>query len=188
MKKLILIVCAAVFCAVIESEAYAGSATATWTHPTSYVDGSPLVATDISQTRLEYGSCSGTAFGVKSGETVVAGAATTATISGLAAGSYCFRAYTTAKGVESGPSAVASKTVPQAAPSPPTLTTISTVAYSVTVDWPNLAFVRSKAVGTVALGVPCAAAATDDGLHMIPLSAVKLTGANRPAYVVAACG
>lgn len=187
MKRILYFACALVIGAVI-SDAFAGTATVTWANPSSYLDGSLLSAADITQTRLEYGSCSGTAFGIKAGEVIISGAATTATIPSLVAGTYCFRAYTTAKGVESAPSNVASKAVPQAAPNPPTLTTVATVAYSVTVDWPNLALVRYQQVGTVALGTACAGAATDDGYNLIPRTAVKWTGTNKPQYIVALCG
>ena len=173
---------------LIAGVAFAGSATATWTHPTQYTDGAVLAPADIQQTRLEYGSCSGTAFGVKAGEVVVTGSATTATVQNLAAGTYCFRAFTKAKGIESAASAVASKVVPQAAPNPPVLVTVDTVAYSITVDYPNLAIVKNLAVGKVAKGVACTAAETDDGYHMIPRTSVAWSGANRPTYVVARCG
>lgn len=168
--------------------AFAGSATATWTHPTQYTDNTALAVADIQQTRLEYGSCVGTAFGVKAGEVIVTGSGTSATVQNLTAGAYCFRAYTKAKGVESAASAVASKVVPQTAPQPPVLVTVETVAYSITVDYPNLAIVKNLAVGKVAIGVACTAAETDDGYHMIPRAAVAWAGANRPTYVVARCG
>lgn len=172
--------------AVLEGIAYAGTVTATWVNPTSYVDGTALVAADISRTRVEYGTCSGTAFGTRIGDIIATGATTSVTAT-LPAGTYCFRAFTTAKGVESASSNLITKVVPQPAPSPPTLTVIDAVAYSVTTDWPNLAFVKSKAVGTVPLGTVCSDAKTDDGYNMVPTNLVKWTG-GKSTYVVAKCG
>lgn len=173
---------------LVAGVAFAGSATATWTNPTQYTDGAALAPADIQQTRLEYGTCVGTAFGVKAGEVIVTGSTTTATVQNLAAGTWCFRAYSKAKGVESAASAVASKVVPQAAPQPPVLVTVETVAYSITVDYPHLAIVKNAAVGKVVLGVVCSAAETDDGYRLIPRTSVAWSGANRPTYVVARCG
>jgi hypothetical protein len=188
MSRILQILLALMLALFVYNAAVAGSATATWMNPTSYVDGTVMGIGDITQTRLEYGSCVGTSFGTKSGEVVASGTATTATVSNLAAGTYCFRAYTKAKGVESAPSNVASKVVPQTAPNPPTLMTVDTVAYSITVDYQNLAIVKNTAVGKVPLGVACSAANTDDGYHMVPRTAVAWAGANRPTYVVAKCG
>jgi len=67
---------------VMCSRAHAGTATVSWTHPTTYTDGSALALTDISQTRIEYGTCAGTAFGTKAGEQIATGTATTVTIRG----------------------------------------------------------------------------------------------------------
>lgn len=155
---------------VMCSRAHAGTATVSWTHPTTYTDGSALALTDISQTRIEYGTCAGTAFGTKAGEQIATGTATTVTITNLAVGTWCFRGYTTAKGVESGPSVVASKVVPQAATNPPTLSTITTVAYSV-IKWrTQYALIPA---GTVPLGTACQSNMQLAGLYEIPTSAVK---------------
>lgn len=184
--RAVTVALALVLLGVLEAVAYAGTVTATWVNPTTYVDGSALLPADISRTRLEYGSCSGTAFGTRIGDLIVTGSATTLTAT-LPPGTYCFRAYTTAKGVESAASNLVTKVMPQPAPSPPTLTVIDAVAYSVTTDWPNLAFVKSKAVGTVPLGTVCSDARTDDGYNMVPTTAVKWYG-GKSTYVVAKCG
>lgn len=155
---------------VMCSRAHAGTATVSWTHPTTYTDGSALALTDISQTRIEYGTCAGTAFGTKAGEQIATGTATTVTITNLAVGTWCFRGYTTAKGVESGPSVVASKVVPQAAPNPPTLVTVATTAY-VAVKWRDRYVMLP--LGTVAKGVACRADMKLDGLYALPAGAVK---------------
>lgn len=105
--------------------ALAASAAVSWTLPTQYEDGSTLAGADIASTTVEYGTCSGTAFGTKAGQVVATGGASSATVNNLAPGTWCFRAFVTtvaAKGaVSSGFSNVASKTVPFPAPKPPTL-------------------------------------------------------------------
>lgn len=106
-------------------QAIAGTATVSWTNPTTNVDGSPIGT--ITGTRVEYGSCSGTAFGTKAGEQTASGAATSIVIT-LPAGAYCFRAYTQTAAGESAASNVASKVIPAPLPNPPTITTIAVVA------------------------------------------------------------
>jgi hypothetical protein len=105
---------------LVSFAASAGTATVSWTNPTTYTDGTALVAADITSTTVEYGSCVGTSFGVKAGQSVVTGAGTSVVIT-LVPGTYCFRAATTAKGVTSGFSNVATKTIVQPAPNPPSI-------------------------------------------------------------------
>lgn len=114
-KILVLLAC------LVAMPAFAGTATVTWTNPTSYADGSALPATDITSTTVEYGTCAGLAFGTKSGQVVATGSVATAVVNNLAPGVWCFRAATLAKGVASTFSNVAQKTVVQSAPNPPTL-------------------------------------------------------------------
>ncbi|MFO1465881.1 MAG: hypothetical protein U1F35_05485 [Steroidobacteraceae bacterium] len=151
--------------------AYAGTATVTWTNPAQYTDGTALAAADITQTRVEYGSCSGTTFGTKAGQQIVAGSATSAAIT-LAAGTYCFRAYTTAKGAESVASNVTSATVAQPAPNPPVLVTVSTTAYTIGRQGRYFAMVPA---GTVPLGTACRQAVKLAGLYQLPREAVTTT-------------
>lgn len=116
---------------IISGGAIAGTIDFTVTHPTQYEDNTPLSVTDISQTRIEYSICAGGAFGTKLGEVVIAGNGTTTSKSGLVAADYCSRGYTTAKNVESVAGTTLVKTVPQAAPKPPTLS--ATVRLAMTV-------------------------------------------------------
>jgi len=131
----------------------AASVTASWTHPTSFVDGTTLALSQIASTRVEYGSCSGTAFGTKVGEVTVPAPATSTTITGLVPGTHCFRAYTrttaAAGGLESGPSGVATKVIAFPAPNPPTIVTIETVARLWLNGKPSLV------AGRIALGKEC---------------------------------
>lgn len=100
----------------------AATVTVSWTNPTAYTDNSPLPASAITRTRIEYGTCAaGGAFGTRAGEFVSAGNDTSEASPNLAPGTYCLRAYTTASGVESVASNIASVAVVQPAPRPPTL-------------------------------------------------------------------
>lgn len=127
----------------------------TWTNPTTRTDGSALTAAQIGSTEVEYGTCSGTAFGTPTGAQSVTGAATTLTVTNLAAGTWCFRARTVDTGSNhSAWSAVVSKVVPVAPPSPPTLVTIATYAYEFR---PRLiGGFRLVRVADVPMGIPCA--------------------------------
>lgn len=128
---------------VFAGPAQAADATVSWTPPTTNVDGSTIPASgagSIASTRVEYGSCSGTAFGTKAGEVTALAPATSTTITGFAAGTTsCFRAYArNTYGIESGPSSVQSKAFPTPTPNPPVLAVpviagmLQTPAYSVT--------------------------------------------------------
>lgn len=90
-----------------------------WTNATQYVDGTPLGA-NFKGTRIEVGTCVGTAFGTKTGEIFInAPAATTTFTQGF--GQWCFRGFTqTVSGIESASSNVAVKTLVEPAPKPPT--------------------------------------------------------------------
>lgn len=141
---------------VLAGSAVAGQAVVTWTNPTARTDGTALTAAQIGSTEVDHGTCSGTAFGTSSGTQSATGAATTLTITGLVPGTYCFRARTVdTSGVQSGWSAVVSKVVPVAAPNPPTIVTVSTIAFQFK-QWSDgrnsFALVRS---GSVEKGVAC---------------------------------
>lgn len=134
--------------------ASAATVTVNWTHPTTYTDGSPLNVADISQTRIEYGLCVAGAFpATAAGQFIASGQATSAASPNLTPGTWCFRAYTTAKGVESVNSNAASFVVVQPAPNPPVLTTIATTAYELKLY--SNGTLRFVSVGTVPLGAAC---------------------------------
>jgi hypothetical protein len=137
--------------------ARAADATLTWTHPTAFTDGTPLTPAMLANTRIEFGSCAGAAFGTKTGEVNLAPTFLTTTITGLAPGTWCFRAYSKTiaiyGGLESAPTGVVSKVIPFPAPNPPVLSTIVTIAYELRqYSGGTLRFVQ---VGTVKLGAPC---------------------------------
>lgn len=118
--------------ALFASSAFAGSAVVSWTNPTQNVDGSSIPASgagSLVSTRVEVGTCSGTAFGTRISEVVVPAPATSTTIDNLAPGPHCFRAFSrNTFGQESAASNVAAKTIPTPVPNPPTITTVAVVA------------------------------------------------------------
>jgi hypothetical protein len=100
--------------------AMAGTVTASWTNPTSYTDGSPLAATAITRTRIEYGTCAGlNVFGTKLGEFVSTGSDTSEVSPNLQPGTYCFRAFLTASGAESVATSTDDAVILQPAPRAP---------------------------------------------------------------------
>lgn len=118
-----------VLAALAFAPAFAADAVVSWTHPILNVDGTSIPASGsgaIASTRVEWGSCSGTAFGTKSGEATVAYPTATVAVPGLAVGKWCFRAFSrNGAGVDSLSSGVASKTIAPAQPQPPTALTIA---------------------------------------------------------------
>ncbi len=81
MRKLLVLI----FC-LIPILAYAGSATLTWTPPTTNTDGSPI--TDLSGYKIYFGKTQG---GTYANNVTVTGASTvTTTISGLSPGDWYF--------------------------------------------------------------------------------------------------
>lgn len=164
----------------------------TWVNPTTYVDNSPLVVTDITQNRIEYAPCpDGVTFpttGLSS--TIVPGNAATGSVTGLAPGTWCFRVYTTAKAVESLASNVTTKVIVQPAPKPPTgVTAGPQTAYTPEKRPDGLAML---AVGTVPADTPCdkgtGSIAGGQTYYAVPAASVSYFGNVRPALVVAQCG
>ena len=178
-------------CGLVYAVAHASSATVSWTHPTQYTDGSALPLSGIASTRVEYGSCVGTAFGTKTGEVVVVAPAVTTTVTGLTPSTWCFRAYTkttaAAGGLESGPSGVASKVIPFPAPNPPVLSTVITVVYDI--QQRRYGWMVARRVGTVPLGVECnpEQVVLNRGYYEVPLDKVDLTRMPRSIIVVSKC-
>lgn len=163
----------------------AGQLTVTWTNPTQYTDDSAIAAGEITQTRVEYGTCNAGAFGTRIGEGRASGAVTAITIPNVAPGAYCIRAFTTARGVESLASNVATATVVQPPPRPPTIVTVTPIAYRITFPQNQIALSR---VGTVPLNVACNPAYTANGYYVIPRDRVRWDGAIQPSTVLGRCG
>lgn len=174
---------------VSASPARAGDAALTWTLATANTDGTAIPAsgpTSLAATRVEWGTCSGSNFGTASGQQIVATPAVTYTVTGLAAGVWCFRAYSrTVAGLESAPTVVVTKTILQAPPNPPgNLTVAATVVYQFigTTDAVTL-----LAVGTVPAGTACDPAQSVNGRYAVPRAAVTWYGSVRPRVVFAQC-
>lgn len=171
------------------SPSHAGDAVLTWTLATQNTDGTAIPAsgpTSLASTRVEWGSCSGSNFGTKAGEQVVAKPTTTYTITNLSAGTYCFRAYSrTVAGVESAPTNVVSKTILQAPPNPPgNLAVADLVVYQFIGTDDAVALLP---VGTVPAGTPCDPAQSVNGRYAVPRAAVSWYGNVKPRVVFAQC-
>ena len=171
------------------SPTHAGDAVLTWTLATQNTDGSAIPAsgpTSLASTRVEWGTCSGSNFGTASGQQIVATPAVTYTITGLAAGVWCFRAYSrTVAGLESAPTVVVTKTILQAPPQPPgNLTVAALVVYQFigTTD-----AVALNPVGTVPAGTACDPSQSVNGRYAVPRAAVTWYGSVRPRVVFASC-
>ena len=181
----LLLLFSVAFCSL----ANAADATVSWQHPTKNTDGSSIPASgagSIASTRVEYGSCSGTAFGTKAGEVSVPAPAASTTITDFAAGSTsCFRAYAkNTFGVESGASAVVSKVFPAPTPNPPVLSSTITVAWDLKRGKP------ARIVGRIPLDLPCGDFVAKAGKYRyyeIPIEAVHLTRKPRSSRVVTRC-
>lgn len=171
------------------SPASAGDAVLTWTLATANTDGSAIPATgptSLAATRVEWGTCSGSNFGTASGQQTVATPATTYTITGLAAGTWCFRAYSrTVAGLESAPTNAVSKTILQAPPNPPgnlTVADLTVYQFIGTTD----AIVLNP-VGTVPAGTACDPSQSVNGRYAVPRAVVSWYGSVRPRVVFAQC-
>lgn len=158
-----------------------GSIPVHWTNPVAYDDASTLPVTDITQTRVEYGSCNGTAFGTKLGEVIAIGGKTGTTIPNLDVGDYCVRAYTTASNAESNASAVAQGSV---SPTPPELSVNETTAYTIIKSEDQFI---ALPVGTVPIGTRCDPFQPILDFYVVPVAEVTFTGSARPIAVVASC-
>ena len=172
------------------------SATLTWTAPTRTVENTPIPATGpeaLQKYRIEYGTCStpppNPVFGVVAGNQEVNHPALTMTITGLAPGLTCFRAYAiNNSNVSSAPSNAASKIVTAAAPQPPgnlTVNVANTNAYKMRQSVGGWTFVK---IGTVPAGTECGTQ-TADGYTVINRDLVAMTSRfdTKPLVVFAQC-
>lgn len=180
---------AAIALCVSASPAIAGDAVLTWTLATANTDGSAIAAsgpTSLAATRVEWGTCSGSNFGTAAGQQIVATPATAYTITGLTAGTWCFRAYSrTVAGLESAPTNAVTKTILQAPPNPPgNLTVAALVVYQFIGTDDAVALLP---VGTVPAGTACDPAQSVNGRYAVPRAAVTWYGNVKPRVVFAQC-
>jgi len=145
--------------ALIALPAFAADISVSWVNPTRDVDNVLLPATgpqSLASTRVQYGSCSGTAFGTAAGQVIVPAPATTTTISGLPSGStYCVRAFSrNVAGDESAASNVVSRVIPTVPPQPPVLSSTVNIVWEQRRLW---IFSYLAQVGTAPIGSACEA-------------------------------
>jgi hypothetical protein len=180
---------AAIALCVSASPAIAGDAALTWTLATQNTDGTAIPAsgpTSLASTRVEWGSCSGVNFGTAAGQHTVAAPALTYTVTNLAPGTHCFRAYSrNTYGQESAPTNAVQKVIAPPVPQPPgTLTVAATVAYQVIGTPDRFAMVP---VGTIPAGTECDTTQSVNGYYVVPRSAVTWYGSVKPQVTVAIC-
>lgn len=182
--------------AVLAGPVWAADANLTWTNPTTRIDNSGLTAAELRGTRIEYGTCSGTAFGTRVGDVIAPAGATAATVPGLAGGvPWCFRAYAratdgTATGfLESAPTNVVSRTFPLALPnSPGGFALVGGTAFTLIRSQDRLVMLP---VGTMAGDTPCSPdyAVVVNGVvyHTVPTTSITYSGSVRPVVTFARC-
>jgi len=128
----------------------ASAVVVSWTNPTTYTDGTSIPSGVLTGTRVEWGTCAGSAFGTKAGEQTIPQPMVSVDLGAFAPGTHCFRTYARTATAESGPSMVAQKTVAAPIPNPPTLLTVSGLAYEL-----NANKLGTRVVGNVELGTAC---------------------------------
>jgi hypothetical protein len=105
--------------------AHAQEASVTWTHPTAYVDETPLALGEIESTEIEFGRCSDGGLATEPAPVSVTVPGPAAEAPGIALpdyGRWCFRARTIVAGVASEWTSIVSKDYPPPAlpqPLPP---------------------------------------------------------------------
>lgn len=148
--------------ALIAQRADAAELTGTFSYPTVRTGGEPFSASEVREVRVEYGLCAaGGAFPTTPAGTVVVPAPTKAyTVPNVGPGTWCLRAkLVDTGGLESAYTGTVTRVIQVSPPNPPTLFTVSTVAYELR-QYSNgtLRFVQ---VGTVPRDAEC-------GLQLVP--------------------
>ncbi len=144
-----LVVLISLFCYDVAS---AATANISWVPPVARTDGSILGPNDITGYRIEWGTASGSAFGTRINGADTVGTAASAQVTGLNATTYAFRVATLpCSGCPW--SNVAIKLFTPADPNPPTLVTVSQIAFELRRNWYGRVYAR--AIGTVELGTFC---------------------------------
>lgn len=171
--------------------AQSADATLTWTHPTQRVDNTPIAITEIRETQIDWAKCAaGNVFPTTvDGTRAVAAPATTTVVTGLAYGTWCFRARTADTG---GLVSANSNTVWKqylAPPKPPVIVTVSGLVWEMRthpVDGPYLA----RVIGTIEAGKPCLGLAPQIGFDLFAVNPADANLDRKPnpnSIVVAQC-
>lgn len=146
------------------------SADLTWTHPTQRVDGTALALTEIRETQLDWAKCTASnTFPITvEGTRAVPAPATTASITGLTYGTWCFRARSAdTDGRVSDNSGTVWKRY-LAPPRPPVITTVGGLVWEM--KWNNKeGAYLAKVVGTIDAGAPCYGLAPALGFDLFPV-------------------
>lgn len=139
---------------LLSGAAYAAPLNFSWVAPTQRTDGTALPTSQIAGYKVEWGTCNGALFGSPLGSLIAPNTATTASSPNVSAGTYCGRVFTNATdGTVSASSNVGIKTVLPAPPNPPTLVTVTTVAYELRDSWWRSP--RMVKVGWLPVGSAC---------------------------------
>lgn len=175
----------------VSLDAKAADATLTWTNPTQRENGDPLPIAELKEIQIDYGKClAGNIFpSVPDGTKAFAAPATTGVITGLAYGTWCFRA----RAVDTASQAsVNTGTVWKqylAPPKPPTILTVASLVWEMKihpVDGPYLA----RVVGHVDAGKPCLGLAPQYGFDLFAVDRADVTlerGVKQDSTLVAQC-
>lgn len=189
MKKFIIL-----SLSLISTTVLAANADLTWVYPTTNTDGTTIPASgagSIASTKVEWGTCSGTAFGTKSGEAAVPAPTKTYQVTNLGVGTWCFRAnVSNTYGATSDWSGVVSKVVPPPTPNPPTLTVTIPVAYEINLT-PSGFVKLGRDVGSVPIGTACSedivVANNRATYYAVPRNTVTLYRQPKSSVLVAEC-
>jgi len=176
-------------CLVVYNVSNAADVRVSWTQPLTNTDSSSIPASgpgSISQNRVQWGTCVGSAFGTQIGVQTIP-AATSYVVTALPPAVYCFRVYAiNTYGETSLASNVTTKTVVAPVPNPPVVTSATVVRLL----QPNKSL--GAVAGTIPLHTPCnalAKQAKSAAWHYVSRTSVKLNSAGRKSSlpVVAKC-
>ena len=183
------------FCMAV-TPAYAAVLNVSWSHPTSFTDGSPLALAQIASTRIEYGDCSAPGvWGTTLGSVTVTAPATTASVTVPGFGDKCVRGYTrstaAAGNLESVASGVAFKNAPAVAPNAPVFAT-PTLAAVYDLKFEKDGGVRlGRVVGEIDAGSVCGSEAVvitaRRAFHQINSDTARLYKTPKSQVLVANC-
>lgn len=163
--------------------AHAADVTINCVPPTSYTDNTPISAGTVITFKI-YGALQGVSKQLLDTKTTCA-----FTRTNVAVGTQCYDVTASVAGAESAHPAEVCKTVAPPVPNPPTLVTITQLAYSVIKSEGLLVLLP---VGKVPAGTSCDSSqgVLKDGVtySVVPTKAIVYSGTARPVVAVAACG